>query len=78
MFFYGSALFLVVCTILSYIFVREYEADRQCDKYKQSHSIEERWRETKEVYAVNWKEAWSVALTYTVQFAFYPGVMLEY
>jgi hypothetical protein len=30
------------------------------------------------VYKRNWKEAWSVALTYTVQFAFYPGVMLEY
>ena len=39
MFFYGSALFLLFCTVLSFKFVAEYEADDECKKYKQSHTI---------------------------------------
>ena len=43
MFFYGSALFLLVCTFYAHVFVREYAADPLCLKYQQSHSISERW-----------------------------------
>jgi Co/Zn/Cd efflux system component len=39
MFFYGSALFLAVCTCLSYVFVKEYSSDPLCLKYRQAHSI---------------------------------------
>jgi len=50
MFFYGSALFLLFCTYLSYVFVSEYEADELCEKYKQHHTIQQRWEETIFVY----------------------------
>jgi len=50
MFFYGSALFLLFCTVLSYYFVRDYESDTLCHKFKQSHTISTRWRETVFVY----------------------------
>ena len=43
MFFYGSALFLLFCTYLSFRFVSEYESDELCKQYKQSHTIEQRW-----------------------------------
>ena len=43
MFFYGSALFLLFCTYLSFRFVSEYESDELCKKFKQSHTIEQRW-----------------------------------
>lgn len=46
MFFYGSAFFLLICTVLSYFFVDDYQADPLCLKYKQSHSISQRWDET--------------------------------
>lgn len=78
MFFYGSALFLLFCTVLAFSFVNEYESDEECRKFKQSHTIRQRWDETVFVYQRNWKDAWSVALTYAVQFTFFPGVMLEY
>jgi hypothetical protein len=77
-FFYGSALFLAVCTYFAYRFTNEYQNDKLCQQYKQSYSVSQRWTETQEVYKVNWKEGWSVALTFAVQFSFYPGVMLEY
>ena len=66
MFFYGSALFLLFCTALSYKFVEENENDEECEKFKQSHTIQQRWEETVFVYQRNWKDAWSVVLTYAV------------
>ena len=77
LFFYGSALFLFVCTYLSFTFVRDFQHDEFSKKTQQSTSMSQRWHDTKLVYKVNWKEAWAVCLTYWVQFTFYPGVMLE-
>jgi hypothetical protein len=74
MFFYGAALFQAVCTGLSYVFVREYEQDPLCDKYRQSQSIDQRLEQTKLVYAANWRQAWAVAWCYAVYFSFFPGV----
>ena len=36
------------------------------------------FEKVKEVYAINWKEALGITITYTVQMAFFPGVILKY
>jgi len=41
-------------------------------------AVPKHWAKMKKVYETNWKIALGIALTFTFQYCFYPGVMLKY
>lgn len=76
-FLYGSALYLLVCAYLSFIFVKAYQADPVSEKFRTIVPVRERYDSTIKVYRLIWREAWEQVIIWTVQFSFYPGVILE-
>ena len=75
LFFYLSAGYLALCTVLSFLFVRDF--NRHLRNGNQVHDLSAFKKEAWTIYRINWKSAVGVVILCAVQFTFFPGVMLE-